>query len=473
MANINKVLRIFVMVFLASITQTAFCADIIMNNYTTSSRPSATAGRIIRVTDSVFGMQMGDGTTWRNITDMNINTGRHISNFTNVFDLNSSTYGNNARSSGYEFPETTYNLNSQEINLIRGNGTMTGQGILTGFYTNITTSGLLGSRARGFIANVATQGSGEAKAIHAHAIAGVNATSNAIITGIIAQTTIESSATPALSRGLQISQTVGPVNITDAIFLDSQGSGFRRGLALDGGTYSDAAIYMGTGANNLGKIKWSAGEYIQSVQAGQIEISGTLRHSFNSASGTNNLVQAIDISRESSGTVENGFGSLVQLKLENANGTTGVLAADFGAKWLNASAGSETSEFILRTSVWGAVAERIRISDGLQVGAPTGGDKGYGTINVSGDIYRNGTAYTNPDYVFNHFVEGANDKGYKGPLNFDELRIYIQEERHLPGISREASGIFERSDMLLEKLEEAYLYILELEERMSKLEKEG
>jgi hypothetical protein len=39
----------------------------------------------------------------------------------------------------------------------------------------------------------------------------------------------------------------------------------------------------------------------------------------------------------------------------------------------------------------------------------------------------------------------------------------------LPGITDEPMGMFERGDKLLEKLEEAYLYILELSERVDHL----
>jgi hypothetical protein len=42
----------------------------------------------------------------------------------------------------------------------------------------------------------------------------------------------------------------------------------------------------------------------------------------------------------------------------------------------------------------------VTFTAGVQVGAPTGGDKGAGTINVAADIYKNNSAYVNPDYVF-------------------------------------------------------------------------
>lgn len=122
---------------------------------------------------------------------------------------------------------------------------------------------------------------------------------------------------------------------------------------------------------------------------------------------------------------------------------------------------------------------RVTIDDGIQVGAPTGGDKGSGTINVAGDIYKNNTAYTNPDYVFERAYKGeitiykdnpgANE--YKGRLSISELKDYTKQHYRLPLIKGSPAGIFERGDVLLAALEEAYLYIFELEDRVSKLEK--
>jgi hypothetical protein len=73
-----------------------------------------------------------------------------------------------------------------------------------------------------------------------------------------------------------------------------------------------------------------------------------------------------------------------------------------------------------------------------------------------------------PDYVF--------DSKYKLP-SFDKLRQYINENKHLPNIPAakdvEKSGI-EVGDMqrrMMEKIEELTLYILELEKKVSALEK--
>jgi hypothetical protein len=73
-----------------------------------------------------------------------------------------------------------------------------------------------------------------------------------------------------------------------------------------------------------------------------------------------------------------------------------------------------------------------------------------------------------PDYVF------AEDYNL---MTLDELRAYIQTERHLPNIQSakemEAAPVDlgEMNRLLLEKVEELTLYILELEERLDSLEK--
>ncbi|PZE15819.1 hypothetical protein DNU06_16230 [Putridiphycobacter roseus] len=74
-----------------------------------------------------------------------------------------------------------------------------------------------------------------------------------------------------------------------------------------------------------------------------------------------------------------------------------------------------------------------------------------------------------PDYVF--------EPDYK-LLTFDELRVYIEENKHLPNIPSaeqyEETGVDlgELNRLLLEKVEELTLYTLQLEERLSKLEEE-
>jgi len=173
----------------------------------------------------------------------------------------------------------------------------------------------------------------------------------------------------------------------------------------------------------------------------------------------------------------------------NAEEAVGIIAYDSntsasriliggGAAAYNASTAIEFYTAAGTTTTSGTLAAMIGL--GLQVGAaPTGGDKGAGTINVSGDIYKNNTAYTNPDYVLEHWATGAivkyADKNgaaeYAGLRPLPEVEAYIRENLHLPGFGQEAAhGMFSGSDALLARLEEAYLYIFELEKRVKTLE---
>ena len=94
---------------------------------------------------------------------------------------------------------------------------------------------------------------------------------------------------------------------------------------------------------------------------------------------------------------------------------------------------------------------------------------------------RPNTAYTNPDYVLEHYYTGRIEKfagndgadKYRGLMPLSELREYTRQHLRLPGITDEASGIFARADIVLEKLEELTLYVLELDERVGRLEHAG
>jgi len=92
----------------------------------------------------------------------------------------------------------------------------------------------------------------------------------------------------------------------------------------------------------------------------------------------------------------------------------------------------------------------------------------HGDINTTGDILKSGVAYNHPDYVF--------EPGYQ-LLSLAGLRTFIDENKHLPGVpsAKEVQDkgvkMFEQGRLTLEKLEEAYLYIFQLEKRIAELEK--
>jgi hypothetical protein len=113
------------------------------------------------------------------------------------------------------------------------------------------------------------------------------------------------------------------------------------------------------------------------------------------------------------------------------------------------------------------------------VGAPTGSYKGTGTANFAADIYKNNTAFTNPKWVLKKFWTGTSDMEgpysppgpYEGLRSIDETEAFTREHHDLPlMLMKPDGGIFERGDLLLASLEEAYLYIFQLKDRLRKCE---
>jgi hypothetical protein len=120
----------------------------------------------------------------------------------------------------------------------------------------------------------------------------------------------------------------------------------------------------------------------------------------------------------------------------------------------------------------------IKSNGAMALGTPTGGVLAAGTINLAADIYKNNTAYTNPDFVFEHFYRGEivkfadreRAKDYGGLMPLKDLRRFTQSNLRLPRIEDGPAGMFARGDIALEKIEEAHLYILELYDRLEVLE---
>jgi hypothetical protein len=124
---------------------------------------------------------------------------------------------------------------------------------------------------------------------------------------------------------------------------------------------------------------------------------------------------------------------------------------------------------------------RVYGDGGVVVGtpsAPAGGSKGAGTINVQTDIYKNNTAYTNPDYVFEHWATGAivkyaSNEGaatYAGLLPLDDLERYVRTHYRFPMITDRPVGAFGRNDIALALTEQNTLYLFQLNARITALE---
>lgn len=99
-----------------------------------------------------------------------------------------------------------------------------------------------------------------------------------------------------------------------------------------------------------------------------------------------------------------------------------------------------------------------------------------GSINATGDIYKNGGAFNNPDYVLEKWATGnialnAQKKGastYGSIMSLEDIETFAKTYFQLPGVAS-ANGIFERGDILLEKVEEAYIHLFDLNRKISSL----
>lgn len=119
------------------------------------------------------------------------------------------------------------------------------------------------------------------------------------------------------------------------------------------------------------------------------------------------------------------------------------------------------------------------LSRSLSVGNPTGGDKGVGAANFAADIYKNNTAYTSPDFVFEHYYTGrierflANDgaSDYTGLMPLPTLEAFVQAHHRFPIIPDSPMGVFARADVSLILHEETALYLFDHEARLAALEK--
>lgn len=117
--------------------------------------------------------------------------------------------------------------------------------------------------------------------------------------------------------------------------------------------------------------------------------------------------------------------------------------------------------------------EKMYLNNGLRIGLPTGGDKGAGTINITGDVYKNNTAYTNPDYALEAWRDGRIIQHASKPgardyrrMTLGEVENHIRTNLRLPGFTDKPMGMFERGDLVLEKIEELYTHLIELSHKV-------
>jgi hypothetical protein len=245
----------------------------------------------------------------------------------------------------------------------------------------------------------------------------------------------------------------------------------RHGVAW---VYGDEFVVNEDGSSNVDfrveSANYTGALYIDaSADTGQF-----LTHAINTTSielnysGTGNRYAYIDFHGDDTYT---DYAFRILRSNTGANATTGLLHRGTGNFYFETT---EAAQF-----AWNYNAGNVMtLGPGLQLGSPTGGDKGSGTLNVATDIYKNNSAYTNPDYVLEHYYRGTvaefiNSPGareYQGLMPLDVTREFMDANLHLPWVDRGPSGAFGRFDMLLVGQESIMLYVLELEERIRVLE---
>lgn len=134
---------------------------------------------------------------------------------------------------------------------------------------------------------------------------------------------------------------------------------------------------------------------------------------------------------------------------------------------------SNDNGMYIKSSILGKYGLKIEVreaSNALEVYNTSSAFKQF-KVTGNGEVFarRYTTTLTNiPDYVFK---EGYN------LMPLIDLKIYVNTQKHLPNIPSEKEfqkdgvDIGELNRLLLEKVEELTLYILQLEERISKIEK--
>lgn len=196
---------------------------------------------------------------------------------------------------------------------------------------------------------------------------------------------------------------------------------------------------------------------------------------------TNNLTGPISLAGNNHGVVFNrGYTTDQFASHDFYVGTVhqqGLKLRDDGANsTITSGSGRGTGNLTIQAS-GGSTAITIGQTGGIQIGAPTGGDLGNFNVNISSDLYQNNSKFNNPDYVFEKYYTGKIEKYresegarfYNGPVSLDLNRDFTKQFHHLPGVPMKW-GIFGRTDILLEKLEEAYIYIYQLDDRIKQLE---
>lgn len=294
-------------------------------------------------------------------------------------------------------------------------------------------------------------------------------------------------------------QNANTGSIARALFVARSGvASLDLSMGVVSSSYS-AGVVPASSALIVSGVNATAGMYLK-TDAGSIYFmpnGTTVRGEFSSAglgvTGVLNVSGAITAGNITGAIITGSsfFGAGGGLYGLNAGNLTGVIPiANGGTGGSSFAAGripyyNSTSGSLLGSGLsYNSATSGLQfLGAGIQVGAPTGGDKGYATINVEADIYKNNTAYTNPDYALEHYFTGqikafASRPGaarYEGLLPLAQVEAFAREKFYLPqldylGLHSAPAGIFDMADASLLLHEETFLHLIDLDRRLRLLE---
>jgi hypothetical protein len=247
-----------------------------------------------------------------------------------------------------------------------------------------------------------------------------------------------------------------------------------------------APDFTSTYAPGAGIVKTYGSQYITTGLSIGGAPSGTIQLFLTGTIAPAGTGRALDLSTTINANAgSNTYGILVgTVIVEAGSGTHAVLA---GLKIsLGFTGGAATTTNTVGIDIDSFVAPG-GIATGLRVAAPTGGATNYAINVTSGDIYKAGSAYGNPAWVFERHYTGSIARfadrfaamalqpgEYGGLRPLAEVEQFTRTQYELPLMTLNPSGgLAARGELLLAALEEAYLYLFDLHRRLAVLEARG
>jgi hypothetical protein len=266
----------------------------------------------------------------------------------------------------------------------------------------------------------------------------------------------------------------GTYSTPGRVMLDDDGAANPR-IRLFRWTGTAANYYQNTIQNtadgNAGNIAFQTGGATGAAIGSDTQTTKmTILQGGNVGIGTTSPAQKFNVKAESGYVAVN---SIVQFfNPDWVSGTTGSsMAFRFGAnsgntysEILGLNTGSNTWDNLILQSGGGKVGIGTTAPDvTLTVNGKTNLS---GNVNITGQLYINNINNTAPDYVF--------EKGYN-LTSLDNLKKYIEENKHLPHIKNSTLGVnvLEDRNNMLQTIEDNTLYILQLKDEIDTIKVEN